>query len=70
MHIRHPNPLTTSYKNHQKSVAFQSFGTISFILFNQKANQRGGGGGMAQCSPLNTLMLKRKAYCYQRGSKS
>ena len=34
---------------------FQSLGTISFVLFTEKQSQK--GEAMAECPPLNTLLL-------------
>ena len=49
-------PLAISYRNHQESGIFQSLGTINFVLSLPKGRVK-GRGGMAQWSPLNTLLL-------------
>ena len=53
--------LAISYRNHRKSrpySIFQSLGTINIILFDcsKSPSQKGGERGMAQWSPLNTLL--------------
>ena len=35
---------------------FQSLGTISFVLFYEKAESKGGGGHGTMDPPLNTLV--------------
>ena len=49
------SPLAISYRNHQKSLAYFSHLATNFVLFTKRQRQK-GGGGMAQCSPLNTLL--------------
>ena len=63
MHTSHPipldPPLAISYGNHQKSLAYFSHlavGTISFVLFYEKAESKGGGGAWHNSPLLNTLL--------------
>ena len=55
-------PLTISYENHQKSLAYfnnLTDGTINSVLFYYKTKSKGGGGGQHN-APLNTLLTRRK----------
>ena len=60
MHTPHPRPLdpplAISYRNYQKSLAYFSHLAPLGLLFFTKRQSQKGGGGMAQCLPLNTLL--------------
>ena len=51
MHTPHPTHLAIGSATEtikRVSGIFQSLGTINFVLFYQKVESKGGGGGMAQ----------------------
>ena len=52
MHIPHPtlldSPLTISYRNHQKNLAYFSHLAPLVLFFLLKGKVKKGGGGMAQ----------------------
>ena len=56
MHTPHPTLLAISYRNHQKSLAYFSHLAPLILFIFTKRQSQGGRGGMAQCSPLNTLL--------------
>ena len=59
MHTHDPTLLAISYKNHQKSLAYFSHLAPLILLFYTKRQSQRRGGGMAQCSSLNTLLSLR-----------
>ena len=57
MHTPHPDLLTISHRNHQKSLAYLShLAPLILFIFTKRQSQR---GGMAQCSFLNTPLSQR-----------
>ena len=56
MHTPDPTLLAINYKNHQKSLAYFSHLAPLILFFFTKSLSQRRGGGMAQCSSLNTLL--------------
>ena len=50
MHTPHPSPLSISYRNHQKSLAyFSHLAPLILFFFTKRQSQK--GEAMAQCPP-------------------